>query len=79
MSQSENGDRPWHEETTKILQEIDLLMWAEASHYAEHKADIAELRTDLRVHKIKTGWVAATVTAITIAAAWMLSMFRGGG
>ena len=79
MSQSENGDRPWHEETTKILQEIDLLMWAEASHYKNLRDDIAELRTDLRVHKIKTGWVAATVTAITIAAAWMLSMFRGGG
>ena len=77
MSQSENG--AWPDGAAKILQEIDFLMRAEARHYAEHKADIAELRTDLRVHKIKTGWVAATVTAVTIAAAWMLSMFRGGG
>ena len=76
MSQSEN--EAWHHETAKILEEIDCLKRAEARHYTALGKRIDELCADLRVHKVKTGFVAGITTALAIIAAWMLSLLRGG-
>ena len=73
-------DRGWHHETTKILEELDRRGCAEAKHYMELKLEIGELRSDLRVHKVKTG-IFASISAAIVAAvtAWGVSLLRGGG
>ena len=71
-------ERPWPEVAVKILAEVNCLKQAEARHYAALNKRIDDLCSDLRVHKVKTGFVASIAAAATILAAWALSLLRGG-
>lgn len=68
----------WDEVTTQLLKEIQGVMHAVDTLKSELRADIAELRSDMRVHKLKTGWVASISAGVTIIAAYLVSLARGG-
>lgn len=72
-------ERPWPEVAVAILRDIDYLKRAEANHYSALKSDIADLRSDFRVHKIKTGFVASISAGLTVVVVWVLSIIKGGG